>query len=64
MTTEPSLEVIAVTEDQEYVVQVIVEVIEEGKDYRDKQFNTIVMTAKAIFVALGIMSGFSLIPGH
>ena len=34
MTTEPSLEVIAVTEDQEYVVQVIVEVIEEGKDYR------------------------------
>ena len=64
MTIEPSLEVIVVAGGREFVVQVIVEVIEEGKDYRDKQFNTIVMTAKAIFVALGIMSGFSLIPGH
>ena len=31
MTTEPSLEVIVVTGGREFVVQVIVEIIEEGK---------------------------------
>ena len=31
MMSDPSPEVIIVTEDQEYAVQVIVEVIEEGK---------------------------------
>jgi len=59
-----SLEITVLVESQEYAAQVIAAVIEEGKDYRGKQFNTIVMTAKPIFVALGIISGFSFIPGH
>jgi hypothetical protein len=51
-----SPEITVLVGSQEYAAQVIVAVIEEGKDYRGKQFNTIVMTAKPIFVALGIIS--------
>ena len=40
------LEITLLVEGQEYAAQVIVVVIEEGKDYRGKRFNNILMIAK------------------
>ena len=43
-----SPEITILAESQEYAVQVIVAVIEEGMDYRGKRFNNIVATAKPL----------------
>ena len=48
MMTYLDLEITVMVEGQEYAAQVIVAVIEEGKDYRDKRFNNIVRTAKPL----------------
>jgi hypothetical protein len=43
-----NLEITVLVEGQEYAAQVIAAVIEEGKDYRGKRFNNIVMIAKPL----------------
>ena len=48
MTTYLDLQITIMLEGQESAAQVIVAVIEEGKDYRSKQFNNIVMIAKPL----------------
>ena len=48
MMTCLSPEITFLIEGQEYTAQVIVAVIEEGKGYRDKRFNNIVMIAKPL----------------
>ena len=48
MTTYLDLEITIMLEGQESAAQVIVAVIEEGKDYRSKRFNNIVMIAKPL----------------
>ena len=54
-----SPEITALVEGQEYAAQVIVVVIEEGKDYRGKRFNNIVMIAKPLTFLLALTFLFS-----
>ena len=48
MTTYLDLQITVMLEGQEYAAQVIVAVIEEGKDYRGKRLNNIIMIAKPL----------------
>ena len=54
MMTCLSPEITVLVEGKEYAAQVIVAVIEEGKDYRGKRFNNIVMIAKPLTFLLAL----------
>ena len=56
MTTYLDLQITVMLEGQESAAQVIVAVIEEGKDYRSKRFNNIVMIAKPLTYLLALIN--------